>query len=99
MPSYCTYYTGNLISIEMVKVAGCWELNFVTFSISIEIWVKSTVLISARPNWLRSIDKRGNSIQSLSVTYHISKNGELQRLDYSVYQPLVLIIKSRAGVG
>ena len=23
----------------------------------------------ARPNWLRSIDKRGNSIQSLSATY------------------------------
>ena len=32
------------------------------------MWVKSTV-ISARPNWMGSIDKRGNSIQSLSMTY------------------------------
>ena len=32
--------------------------------------VKSTV-ISACPNWLRSIDKRGNSIQSLSATYQL----------------------------
>ena len=30
--------------------------------------VKSTV-ISTRQNWLRSIDKGGNSIQSLSATY------------------------------
>ena len=32
--------------------------------------VKFTV-ISARPNWLRSIDKRGNTIQSLSATYQL----------------------------
>ena len=30
-------------------------------------FIKSTV-ISARPNWLRSIDKRGNTIQSLSAS-------------------------------
>ena len=30
-------------------------------------FIKSTV-ISARPNWLRSIDKRGNTIQSLSTS-------------------------------
>ena len=29
--------------------------------------IKSTV-ISARPNWLLSIDKRGNTIQSLSAS-------------------------------
>ena len=30
-------------------------------------FIKSTI-ISARPNWLRSIDKRGNTIQSLSAS-------------------------------
>ena len=42
--------------------------------------VKSNV-ISVRPNWLRSIDKEGNSIQSLSATYQLQG---AQRLDYSV---------------
>ena len=35
-----------------------------------KVYVKSTV-ISARPNWLRSIDKGGNLIRSLSATYQL----------------------------
>ena len=43
---------------------------------------KSTV-ISARPNWLRSIDKRGNTIQSLSAS---NRDWIIQSI-YNVHYP------------
>ena len=49
-----------------------------------KMWVKSTV-ISARPNWLRSIDKRGNSIQSLSATYQ-EQRGATETGLFSLYE-------------